>query len=1050
MFTFIRISLIFTIFFYPGNYSIASYSLNADNSFVSISQILDSSSDRSKPASGLAVVNSSLNKIDILRSSADLGDSYDGVWRGFKKYKELRVDSPDLVAEGGGYLYVWSEASGRLLQINLKSGSTLYLWKAPVSFKATHMTASHFGEVILANSDNHQYVWINTSEIIQGKSSQYGDPIGKVRSNMSMQGMLDIAFLTADSFVVLDRKRTVRFFLKRESSGHRWIEEADDEYENSDLKKRNFVDIATYGGVLYVAEPDQVYTYSRDHKNIKRVNPKGEFSDIKKIEASLDSIYVLDGRELNSISKKVTVEVHLGSDKLTNETVLLKLYDYFAREKSLPLKKVEIEDDIGLSELLTSNNVLITGQAIRSSATKNRGVLGNIGVLGFLFSPSTERLSEHYSTRSFELLLCRQNRTLCDQNGGLFLQKSSLSKGDELEIPYLDITKELRLTKFDLDGNTIQKTLKNVISEDGALEDATQEKVIRKFNPQFEDVSYEKLLKVKTGEVVLPAENFRFLVNVRSSDFYNENSVFLKILNEEGITYYTKSVFTDKKSFSSLSGLSSHQSDYNLECDDIQKRSKELFSQIKHPRETFDLNDRTLNEMENSNAWIGIVEKKSSTNMEHVSFFDERGATAWYGLKQSTEYGVLSYSLEPIDIALPTDFKNKYLKVVDGFDLEQHHGSHVAALIAGRQAPCWSGLLPNARLHLIDSAGPGDLNRHLNSLDYLDVKVFNFSVDLLGNETGTAKDDIVNELTKHIEKNTSDLFIAAAGQGKGDIKKTSYINRMYGNPNWTETPFPGRLGALGNVISVGADIEHAYLGKSAVDLITAGQNILSATKQTQLAISSGSSHSAPIVTAAAAFLIGEGYSAKHVKARLIATADLSMTDAESGKAFGGVFNFGNAVRFHDEYVMDFAYKKNLVEENKYLVTSKKVNKIELTVLPSVHAKKMTRDSDSLEDLDDGLVIGGAKLLSVMRSADNKDRFKVVYIDRNSGKVSIILNAKIKGSIKFKDPQIYMREENRLVDNSDKTLKKNIKNRGVNFSKINSFFASKVSYSKELK
>jgi subtilisin family serine protease len=282
---------------------------------------------------------------------------------------------------------------------------------------------------------------------------------------------------------------------------------------------------------------------------------------------------------------------------------------------------------------------------------------------------------------------------------------------------------------------------------------------------------------------------------------------------------------------------------------------------------------------------IGVLENSNTLLANHYAFHSGPASRAWFDIVD----GALTPRAEtPVDAPLSLEALP--------FSPQAHHATHVAALLAGRAGPCWSGLLPSARLVLID------LRRNQSQM-YQDVQDAVGKKVLVYNVSQTWNDG-QNTLHTAVKDEAQALWVVAAGNE----------DMQFGDDDVGAVPAFARWSRYGNVIAVTAADRNGGLlflgdrgvnrGRRFVDLIALGHELYSATEVSGFARASGTSQATPQVAAAAALLVdplGAGLSPGDAKARLIATARWSSSYAPD--VWGGRLDFAAAVRNHGVNVL---------------------------------------------------------------------------------------------------------------------------------------------------
>lgn len=118
---------------------------------------------------------------------------------------------------------------------------------------------------------------------------------------------------------------------------------------------------------------------------------------------------------------------------------------------------------------------------------------------------------------------------------------------------------------------------------------------------------------------------------------------------------------------------------------------------------------------------IGVAERRRSINEFHPDFMDAAGRSAWQRSLSPTKYEPMQAPEVPAPVAATV-----------GDFAEDDHGNHVAGILASRASSPAPGLMPTARLFLLDTTDLGNLPIDLQKLDTLQVSTFNFSNKMEG------------------------------------------------------------------------------------------------------------------------------------------------------------------------------------------------------------------------------------------------------------------------------------------------------------------------------
>jgi subtilisin family serine protease len=293
-----------------------------------------------------------------------------------------------------------------------------------------------------------------------------------------------------------------------------------------------------------------------------------------------------------------------------------------------------------------------------------------------------------------------------------------------------------------------------------------------------------------------------------------------------------------------------------------------------------------------SRAPVKIALGEANVDKEHPAMAEEIGGVvvSAFWTQATPDAAFVRHQIAPRAASNPKKRK---------FKENDDHGVHVAGLLAARESAVLPGLVPNAELFIIDTAtvNPSDLHKSIVQATNQGVKVFNLSqsFERLARET---QDNIRVDFKKAFERQ---LFIVAAGDGGLDLSDHEIppigwmrdvrshmigvgMSTHDGQHFQREAPDPDKPDARMSVSNVGQEY---------IQLAAPGEGIFSLGSKNTYTFATGTSQSAPQVTAAAAMLTQLGqYTANQIKARLIYTA--SWLDAK-GYIWGGRLNIHRAV-----------------------------------------------------------------------------------------------------------------------------------------------------------
>lgn len=393
---------------------------------------------------------------------------------------------------------------------------------------------------------------------------------------------------------------------------------------------------------------------------------------------------------------------------------------------------------------------------------------------------------------------------------------------------------------------------------------------------------------------------------------------------------------------------------------------------------------------------IGIGEKPCSVDKRHPDFIDKDGANAWI----DTPDGGNPTNVYPCSGPAPTAGEPR---VKSNIDDDNDHGTHVAGLIGARSNSRAPGLLPSARLFLVDASSPDSISTATYVAVQRNVFIFNFSFGLDGNDA-----DLRRAITNDWKKQ---LFIVAVDNEGSDLTDSaaplvSWIadikNNMIGVGSAISAA--GTEYVLGDWVDPkGQILTGSSYSKKYVHLLAPGYGIYSTTSGNSYGGATGASQAAPQVTSVAAMLFAAGYrEPERIKARLIYTAD--WFEQLRGKVWGGFLNVNRATWEPD---------RNL------FTTRTEANKIRSIVLDEdlpnrmkIKFKLSTKydnpgDEESLPP--GGLDIPFSHILRITRLPSTPFRsgtYRVIYVDANSKQVKIVMNAELAGTFPCRSLEDY--------------------------------------------
>lgn len=939
---------------------------------TSIAAASDPSFARGDPQrSGVYVACRESGRIGFFRGGdSGFGPGYD---KSFSVIASKDFGSPTTIAEMEGVLYLWDAESTSLLAVDTEFGETRVLTDGHPFVEPSHIAVSPIGCVIVVDKATGGVFWFKDT----------GGERVEIRPSSLLSNTREIAsvtFLSWNILVVLDSGTdTVHFYE---------LSMFDDNIEARERTEMplsvrghagQFTALAAKEGSLYIADQHSIYSYVKEKNQLIPASPPGAFSDIRQIAVGGNDLFVLDGNELRPTPKTIPVDVFLDVDPPTSQTVLMRLYRYLDNIDLLPTQVLRSRvPHETLEDFLVGSGVLIApfSTLIEIEQKKQRDPFQKPPA-----RPGYELIREMLR---FEAWFCGNNKAICANAQLGDALGRPLSSSVEMKTPFLEVNSSLRRKQVDLNGRTVEETVAGLVVSPDLMRDIDFT-LIQRFNKGLSSSSEKKVLENRKGPVVLPYEAWSVTFSVPVIDFADGQSDLWEIVNSAGIGLFSREVFTEPSGYSAL--LPDGGESGTTSCEEMRLAQQEMNLAIHYPSSS--LTSDLYSSLENAAIGVGILEKQSATDVDHLVFRRASDGQAWH---QPVEFDL-------VPLAAPASWDTVVPEAIGDFSVKSHHGTHVAALIGGHKSDCWSGLLPNAKLVLIDVSSQAGIEENLQKAKNADLNVFNISQRLATAADGAFLKSLKPRMTVGL---SDSLFVVAAGNDGEDLNDVP------------SPPFPACWGNLGNVITVtaagadqtiigkfvtddGQEVPGANYGKKYVDLVTLGRGILSATKNHEFGYATGTSQAAPLVTAAAAYLVdtneGAGQLPGDVKARLIATAEWNGSHEDA--VWGGMFNFGDAVRFHNRTII---HTHSGTTKSIYSI-KKKQSKLKI----GFGARFYERDGPGFD------AVGTLKqswILSLRSNNDDSGTFRLVYRDPKTGNLKIVLNADLKGKIKCGEWSLY--------------------------------------------
>ncbi len=615
--------------------------------------------------------------------------------------------------------------------------------------------------------------------------------------------------------------------------------------------------MATYNGILYLADAQQIYALidRPDRLALVPVAPshrsRGAISDIT---VSLRDLYLLDGGLVDRIERPVPVEVSLRSSAATAQQALVELYRYLG-ERGLLATRVARASRAApdLAHWLFAERVLLAPRQHLEAGQESAGK-----------APPPLPLEDALAP-----VLCGLNADLCP-SGSVPLD-APVALGQELVLPDLPVRSQLDTRTEILGYETVEQRLESLVFTPELRERVARPETLARLNPDFSEA---EILAVERGRLTLPVEVWSVAAPVLAADFADPASPLRELERRfPGVALF------------SYESVAAKASDVRRQPDET--TAEERCATLREARERLAAAIRLAPSLgpapdTRAEVTLGVVDLDGSLRKEHEVFASDPAHPTWHSVNRTE----LALEPDPLPASLPDSSPAE----LDVFLTGAHHATHVAALIAGRESPCWSGLLPQAKLIFIPSGTEAQMAEGIRDAKFFSVRTFNVSLDLGVESSGLRR--VVEESEDNV------FFVVAAGNAEPGERGTDLNdNAPPEQARWSED--------FGNVVVVTAAdddgdlLDEANFGKRYVDLVTLGREVVSASEPGAFGPASGTSQAAPLAAAAAALLaearpIGAGFSPGNVRARLLATA--RWDDELRGKVWGGALDFAAAVR----------------------------------------------------------------------------------------------------------------------------------------------------------
>jgi len=726
--------------------------------------------------------------------------------------------------------------------------------------------------------------------------------------------------------------------------------------------------MSIYEGLVYLADQTTVYAYlASDQRLVPVARIPAQQSPIRQLALTRESLYLLQQDHIRRYPRKQPVDFVLEGGPLDSQRVLLALYVYLNGSNLLPTRRIVAQRPYErLEEFLFDNKVLLVPR--EASAVQFERSIGARRSVG--------RASPEVS--EFMTLLCKLNAGFCPAPTTPDAQPASLTmpiaRGTELKAPAIQVISRLGTDDIDLNGQGLEAHADYRVPS-RELREKVNTSLLLRLNPSWAD---QELWSRTRGPAVVPAEKWTAIAAVPVPEFENKGTSLWSLAErykEFGARLYAREGFTRQTARSLLlqPQLSSTTTDA---CRTLQIERDRLLKAIHYPV--------WYSELQRRDVRVGVLEFASTIKSGHQAFWMEPTAPAWH----------LAKDLELEADKLPTSPIPSGVDDASVYSRDAHHGTHVAAIIGGRQSACWSGLLPRARLVLVDLTEPTTVSRTIQDGVDAGARVFNVSGAFEGVSAQPLHDEIFNVRHRAV-------FVVAAGNLADGVSQSN-LDTL--DPAAVGAPI--RWGSWGNVIGVsGIDWQEQprrdlfYYGKRYVDLLAPAYDIYSATEApASYGPAIGTSQAAPLATAAAAILVDLGQmSPADAKARLIATADWE--DQYEGLVWGGRLNFEAAVRFPQRSFLVTATDQALRQVHS--IAPRNDPRIRITNAPRCYERHGSGPIAPNR-------IRFERILSLRAHGDGT--FRVVYSDPQTEELTIILHASLSSPEKLHCDKFELFEE----------------------------------------
>lgn len=859
------------------------------------------------------------------------------------------------------FLFIYEGESRQLWSMDTQSSESPRPLELGLDFdRPTHLAVSPEGLLAVVDGDRLLFL-------------EEGVP-PHVYDRSRFPGAAGLAFSSWDTVHVLDEERgsvvTITFSRYKDGSiGFR--SESDSvvaRHEGEHLRA-----MTVRNGIVYVASDHRVFAMAGEQ--LLPVLPQSlHFDRILDLVVTASALYVLNDGDLVALPRLVPVDLVLEGLPTVSQSALIELYQQLSRRDLLPTKRVRARRTYDeMERLLFEEGVLIAPAigpkpAVRVFEQKKR--VSRLEAMGTAAKQELPRTTDQ-DLVNLERLLCHLNDGLCASGF-----PEGLNQEQDLVVPDLRIQRHFSRKVVYLE-RPLAAHLEELIPSADLRAHVTADS-IRRLNPPLSALDDEALWEIKSGAATLPAESWSLTVAVPPDNQEVDSLDFWSLARRfPGVSWHSRAAFVTNSGRSARAQEPDDDGPVGDACAALRTRWHEWLSSINYPLRGSE-QEPNRNELKSLRARIGVLEFKSTLLATHQVFLLDPDHPVWHSFNLLAE-------LEPVPREASTTSAQELVKDAETYSPGAHHATHISALVAGRSGRCWSGLLPAARLVLIDLSDSTEVARTVNKAINEEVRVFNVSNTFSGPR---------EDLRRTILEDDRALWVVAAGNDGKNLDTTDEAS----------VPAPARWGWASNVSVVAAldqngevltsiltpegQIPGSNSGKHFVDLAAPGVNIVSASDQNRYGPATGTSQATPQVAAAAALLVdrlGERLEPGDAKARLIATA--SWRPTYKGKLWGGKLDFSAAVSHPDRNMIQTATAA--ARREHYAIVPRNDPKVRIRNLARLYDRSGETGDTAPETLR------FSRVLSLRRNTDGT--FRVVFREHRTDQLRIVLDADLSDS-----------------------------------------------------